>query len=96
MMIISLIAVLFTLSIILIMIDKNNSKMNLVPIKVKNESDIREKLHPNAEISDADDFLNEVAKVNESWGGSSESIAKSYLKFYIILFPFCKPYVHIL
>ena len=44
MMIISLIAVLFTLSIILIMIDKNNSKMNLVPIKVKNESDIREKL----------------------------------------------------
>ena len=44
MMIISLIAVLFTLSIILIMVDKNNREINLVPIKVKNESDIREKL----------------------------------------------------
>lgn len=44
MMIISLIAVLFTLSVILIMIDKNNREMNLVPAKVKSESDIREKI----------------------------------------------------
>lgn len=44
MMIISLIAVLFTLSIILIMVDKNNREMNLVPAKVKSESDIREKI----------------------------------------------------
>ncbi len=44
MMIISLIAVLFTLSIILIMVDKNNRQMNLVPVKVKSESEIREKI----------------------------------------------------
>lgn len=44
MMIISLIAVLFTLSIILIMVDKNNREMNLVPVKVKSESEIREKI----------------------------------------------------
>lgn len=44
MMIISLIAVLFTLSIILIMVDKNNREMNLVPAKVKSESEIREKI----------------------------------------------------
>ena len=62
MMIISLIAVLFTLSIILIMIDKNNSKMNLVPIKVKNESDIREKLSK----ADAD----ELKKLGMLWSFS--------------------------
>ena len=33
-----------TLSIILIMVDKNNREMNLLPVKVKSESEIREKI----------------------------------------------------
>ncbi|MDO5518831.1 MAG: hypothetical protein Q4F66_14840 [Clostridium sp.] len=44
MMIVGLIAVLFTLSFILIMIDKNTLEMNLVPVKANNEDGIREKL----------------------------------------------------
>ena len=45
MMIISLIAVLFTLSIILIILfTLMTYGMNLVPVKVKSESEIREKI----------------------------------------------------
>lgn len=51
MMIIGLIAVLFTLSIILIMVDRNSSKMNLVPVRVKS-TDIKNKL----EIADRDEL----------------------------------------
>lgn len=44
-MIIGLIAVLFTLSLILIMIDKNTLEMNLVPVKANSNKDsMKEKL----------------------------------------------------
>lgn len=49
-------------------------------------SDIRAKIHPNVEISDADDFLNKVAKFNKSWGGSYKDTAKSYRKLYKEIF----------
>lgn len=43
-MIIGLITVLFTLSFILIMIDKNNLEMNVVPVMADNEDRLKEKL----------------------------------------------------
>ena len=44
MIIMGLLAVLFTLSVILIMVDKNSKEMNLVPVRVKSDIDVREKL----------------------------------------------------
>lgn len=43
-MVIGLISVLFMLSLILIMIDKNSLEMNLVPVKANNKDMITEKL----------------------------------------------------
>lgn len=43
-MIIGLISVLFMLSLILIMIDKNSKEINLVPVKANNKDMITEKL----------------------------------------------------
>ena len=44
MSILGLIAILFTLSVILIMVDRNNKEMNLVPVRVKNAANIEERL----------------------------------------------------
>ena len=44
MIIMGLLAVLFTLSVILIMVDKNSKEMNLVPVRAKSDIDVREKL----------------------------------------------------
>lgn len=45
-------------------------------------AEIKETLYPSVNVSDAYDFLNEVAKVNESWGDPHEEIAESYRYMY--------------
>lgn len=52
MIIVGLVAILFAISFILILIDRNSSEINLVPVRVKNSGiDIREKLE-NADIDE--------------------------------------------
>ncbi|NME83372.1 hypothetical protein [Clostridium sp. SM-530-WT-3G] len=52
MIIVGLVAILFAISFILILIDRNSSEINLVPVRVKNSgTDIREKLE-NADIDE--------------------------------------------
>lgn len=51
MIMVGLVAILFTISVILIMIDRNSSQRNLVPVKVNNNTDIMSKLE-NADIDE--------------------------------------------
>lgn len=45
-------------------------------------STIRAEIHPHAKITDADGFLDEVVKFNESWGDSPEKISEAYRSIY--------------
>ena len=65
MIIVGLVAILFAISFILILIDRNSSEINLVPVRVKNSGiDIREKLE-NADI----DELNSLGMMEELYLG---------------------------